>query len=197
MEIKDIFTWTEAFTIFKMVLSAVHLHRWPCLSKYKLLIIQTACYFSGSAWLEYDLTFRKHAAAFGHSDWSGMNLDLYNFHLRSPALTSPPPRYLGRLLPWHQLHRLSLPVTPAWSLLFATHGTTGSAAGLLAGANIDTAAVTVKMITPRSPVHFPTLPAHDPGLRHSGGEGDGTEWALMPGEACVQRVNSLFASPGG
>ena len=91
MEIKDIFTWTEAFTIFKMVLSAVHLHRWPCLSKYKLLIIQTACYFSGSTWLEYDLAFRKHAAAFGHSDWSGMNLDLYNFHLRSPALTSPPP----------------------------------------------------------------------------------------------------------
>ena len=65
VEIKDIFTWTEAFTIFKMVLSAVHLHRWRCLSKYKLLIIQTACYFSGSAWLEYDLVFRKHAAAFG------------------------------------------------------------------------------------------------------------------------------------
>ena len=134
VEIKDIFTWTEAFTIFKMVLSAVHLHRWRCLSKYKMLIIQTACYFSGSAWLEYDLVFRKHAAAFGHSDWSGMNLDLYNFHFTSS------PRYLGRLLPWHQLHRLSLPVTPAWSLLFATHGTTGSAAGLLAGANIDTAA---------------------------------------------------------
>ena len=118
-----------------------------------------------------------------------MNLDLYNFHFTSS------PRYLSRLLPWHQLHRLSLPVTPAWSLLFATHGTMGS--GLLAGANIDTAAVTVKMITPRSPVHFPTLPAHDPGLRHSGGEGDGTEWALIPGEACVQRVNSRFVSPGG
>ena len=88
-------------------------------------------------------------------------------------------------------------MTAAWSLLFATHGTTGSAAGLLADANIDTAAVTVKMITPRSTVHFSTLPAHDPGLPHSGGEGGGTEWALMPGEACVQRVNSLFASPGG
>ena len=183
MEIKDIFTWTEAFTIFKMVLSAVHLHRWPCLSKYKLLIIQTACYFSGSAWLEYDLTFRKHAAAFGHSDWSGMNLDLYNFHLRSPALTSPPPRYLGRLLPWHQLHRLSLPVTPAWSLLFATHGTTGSAAGLLAGANIDTAAVTVKMITPRSPVHFPPFQRTIPVFATRGERG-----TVLNGRLCPARL---------
>ena len=62
----------------------------PDLSKYKLLIIQTARHFSGSAWLEYDLVFRKDAAASGLSDWSRMNLDLYNFHLRSPAMASPP-----------------------------------------------------------------------------------------------------------
>ena len=93
VEIKDILTWTEAFTIFQMVLCAAHPHRWPDLSKYKLLIIQTARHFSSSAWLEYDLAFRKDAAASGLSDWSRMNLDLYNFHLRSPAMASP-------LLPW-------------------------------------------------------------------------------------------------
>ena len=93
VEIKDILTWTEAFTIFQMVLCAAHPHRWPDLSKYKLLIIQTARHFSSSAWLEYDLAFRKDAAASGLSDWSRMNLDLYNFHLRSPAMASPlPPR---------------------------------------------------------------------------------------------------------
>ena len=91
VEIKDIFTRTEAFSIFKMVLSAVHPHRWRCLSKYKLLIIQTARHFSGSAWLEYDLAFRKDAAASGDSDGSGMNLDLCNFHLTSPALASSLP----------------------------------------------------------------------------------------------------------
>ena len=90
VEIKDILTWTEAFTIFQMVLCAAHPHRWPDLSKYKLLIIQTARYFSSAAWLEYDLAFRKDAAASGLSDWSRMNLDLYNFHLRSPAMASPP-----------------------------------------------------------------------------------------------------------
>ena len=40
VEIKDILTWTEAFTVFQMVLCTAHPHRWPDLLKYKLLIIQ-------------------------------------------------------------------------------------------------------------------------------------------------------------
>ena len=80
VEIQDILTWTEAFTIFQMVMCATHTHRWPDLTKYKLLIIQTARQSPSRAWLEYDLAFRKDAAATGASDWSKMNLDLYNFH---------------------------------------------------------------------------------------------------------------------
>ena len=91
VEIDDILNWTEAFTIFQMVTCA-YLHRWSDLTKYKLLIIQTARQFSGTAWLEYDLAFRKDAAASGLSDWSKMNLDLYNFHLRSPATSLPQQR---------------------------------------------------------------------------------------------------------
>ena len=49
VEIKDILTWTEAFTVFQKVLCTAHPHRWPNLSKYKLLIIQMARHFSGSA----------------------------------------------------------------------------------------------------------------------------------------------------
>ena len=74
---------------------------------------------------------------------------------------------------------------------------TGSAAGPLVGANIDTAAVTVRVNTPRSIVHFPTPLAHDPDLPNPGGEGYVTEWAVMPGEACVHSVNSFVASSGG
>ena len=85
VEIQDILTWTEAFTIFQMVMCSTHAHRWPDLTKYKLLIIQTARQSAGRAWLEYDLAFCKDAAATGASDWSWMNLDLYNFHLGSPA----------------------------------------------------------------------------------------------------------------
>ena len=97
VEIQDTLTWTEAFTIFQMVMCATHPHRWPDLTKYKLLIIQTARQSPSRAWLEYDRAFRKDAAETGASDWSKMNLDLYNFHLRSPAplanpqsSTSPP-----------------------------------------------------------------------------------------------------------
>lgn len=80
VEINNILTWTEAFTIFQMVTCAAHPHCWSDLMKYKLMIIHTARQFSGTAWLEYDLAFRKDAAALGLSNWSKMNLDLYNFH---------------------------------------------------------------------------------------------------------------------
>ena len=43
LETKDILTWTEAFTIFQMVLCAAHPHRWPDLSirclSFKRLVI--------------------------------------------------------------------------------------------------------------------------------------------------------------
>ena len=98
VEVEDILTWTEAFTIYQMVICASHPYRWSDLTKYKLLIIQTARHAPGRSWLEYDTAFRKDAAATGASDWSRMNLDLYNFHLRSsvppsslPSSSGPPP----------------------------------------------------------------------------------------------------------
>jgi len=68
VEISDILTWTEAFTIYQMVLCAAHPHRWPDLTKYKLLIIPTACHSPDRAWLEYDLAFGRDAAATGATD---------------------------------------------------------------------------------------------------------------------------------
>lgn len=80
VEIQDILTWVEAFTIYSIVLCASQPARWADLSHYKLLIIQTAKKFSGKAWQLYDTAFRKNAAASGLKDWSKMNPDLYNFH---------------------------------------------------------------------------------------------------------------------
>ena len=89
LEIKDILTWTHAFTT--LVMCSAHPHRWPDLTKYKLLIIQTAGLSPGLAWLEYDLVFPKDAAATGTSDWSLMTLDLYNFHLQTSLPVTPQP----------------------------------------------------------------------------------------------------------
>ena len=88
VEIADIVTWIEAFTIFCMILCHTFPPRWKDLNQYKLLIIQTARRFAGKSWLNYDIAFRKEAAATGSTDWSRMNPDLYNFHTRSPATTS-------------------------------------------------------------------------------------------------------------
>ena len=97
-EITDIVTWIEAFSIFCLVLCSSFPSRWKDLTQYKLLIIQTARRFHDKSWLNYDVAFRKEAAATGSTDWSRMNADLYNFHTRSPlpsSLTSgsatPPP----------------------------------------------------------------------------------------------------------
>ena len=65
VEIKDILTWTEAFTFIQLVLCATFPLHWLDLTKYKLLIIQMARRHPGLAWLEYDLAFRRDAAASG------------------------------------------------------------------------------------------------------------------------------------
>ena len=57
---------------------------WKDLNQYKLLTIQTARHFSDKLWLNYNITFRKEAAASG----CHMHPDLYNFHTRSLATTS-------------------------------------------------------------------------------------------------------------
>lgn len=88
VEIMDISTWTEAFTIYQMVLCSVHQQRWSDLTKYEVRIIQTARQYLGQAWLEYNLAFCTDAAVTSLTNWSKMNSDLYNFHLQSPTSTT-------------------------------------------------------------------------------------------------------------
>lgn len=78
--IEDIVTWTEAFTVFSLILTSYFPHRWRDLTLYKLLILRTYRQFSGRVWLAYDQAFREHAAATKLVDWSAMNVQLFNFH---------------------------------------------------------------------------------------------------------------------
>ena len=87
--ITDILAWIQAFTIYQWIFCSTYPSRWQDNFHYKSLIFQTACQFPGPAWLNYDTAFRKDAAASLLADWSKMNLDLYNFHIRaSSAVTS-------------------------------------------------------------------------------------------------------------
>jgi len=79
VEVEDILTWTEAFTIYYLLSFTIYYLkgdlcfpslRWSDLTKYKLLIMQTVCYSPCHFWLEYDqVVFQKYAAATGASDW--------------------------------------------------------------------------------------------------------------------------------
>ena len=93
--IEDIISWTEAFTVFSLVLTSFFPHRWKDLTLYKLLILRIARQFSGRVWLAYDKAFRDHAAATQLADWSTMNAQLFTFHAggassRSSNLGTPP-----------------------------------------------------------------------------------------------------------
>ena len=80
VEITNILTWIQAFTIYQWIFCSTYPSRWQDTTQYKLLILQTACQFPGPTWLNSDTAFRKDAAASLLADWSKMNLDLYNFH---------------------------------------------------------------------------------------------------------------------
>ena len=85
VEIIDILTWIQAFTIYQWIFCSTYPSRWQDTTQYKLLILQMACQFPRPAWLNYDMAFRKDAAAYFLTDWSQMNLNLYNFHTRASS----------------------------------------------------------------------------------------------------------------
>ena len=91
--IDDIASWMEAFAIFSLILVSSFPHRWQDLMQYQLLILRTYRHFSARVWLAYDQAFREHAAATRLTDWSSMNVQLFNFHaagssVRSSSLTT-------------------------------------------------------------------------------------------------------------
>jgi len=49
------------------------LRPWLDLTKYKLLVIQTAHQYPDLGWLEYNVAFRRNATAAGLTDWSKIN----------------------------------------------------------------------------------------------------------------------------
>ena len=105
VEITDILTWIQAFTIYQWIFCSTYPSRWRNTTQYELLILQTASQFPGPAWLNYDTAFRKDAAASLLADWSKMNLDLYNFHTRAS----------GTVTGQSAQHSTSLPHTSASS----------------------------------------------------------------------------------
>ena len=89
-QIEDIASWCEAFANFTLIVTSSFPHRWKDLTSYKLLILRTHRHFSGRVWLAYDQAFRQHVAATGLTDWSSMNVELFNFHAAGASIRPGP-----------------------------------------------------------------------------------------------------------
>ena len=55
VEITDILTWIQAFTIYQWIFCSTYPSRWQDTTQYKLLILQTAFQFPGLSWLSYGI----------------------------------------------------------------------------------------------------------------------------------------------
>ena len=85
-------TWSEAFTIFTLILTSYFPHRWKDLTSYIIAShpmhvppVQWSC---SNGWHNYDQAFCQHAAATKLLDWSTMNIQLYNFHAAGASVHS-------------------------------------------------------------------------------------------------------------
>ena len=78
--IEDISGWVEAFSVYCFVLTTHFPNRSKDLLLYRVLILQTYRQFTGRVWLAYDRAFREHTATTNLTDWSAVNVQLFNFH---------------------------------------------------------------------------------------------------------------------
>ena len=76
----DIIPRVQAFGVYTLVLSSYFPQRARDLLTYQLLILRTYSQFGGAAWRHYDDAFGRDAPARSLSDWSHMNIELYNLH---------------------------------------------------------------------------------------------------------------------
>ena len=87
-QLMDIAQWVEAFTIFTAIIVSHFPRRWKDLLQYKLLILRTHRQYFGRVWYAYDVAFREQAAASRLSDWSQMDVQLFNFHAAGAPVKS-------------------------------------------------------------------------------------------------------------
>ena len=67
----------------------------PWINKFYCIVlycVRTYSQFGGDAWRNYDEAFRRDAAARGLSDWSNMNVELFNIHTAAVRVPRSPSR---------------------------------------------------------------------------------------------------------
>ena len=78
MKVTDIVSWIQCFAIYANIMAGSHSESVPELMAYLIQIVRVSQDFSGLAWVNYDLAFRRQAAATGNKHWSKINPSLYS-----------------------------------------------------------------------------------------------------------------------
>ena len=76
--VTDIWSWLHCFGTYVSVLGPFYPQAIPELMAYMSLIIRCSQDYEGLAWVRYDMSFRRQAAASGNRNWSEVNSTLYS-----------------------------------------------------------------------------------------------------------------------
>ena len=77
-KVTDIMSWIKCFALYVGIMVGSSLEAVPELMAYLIQILRVSQDFSGLAWVNYDLAFRRQAAATGNKHWSKINPSLYS-----------------------------------------------------------------------------------------------------------------------
>ena len=78
--ITEIVTWVQAFSIYSSISCGYHPQQAHHLWLYQLFIIRLVKQLRSLTWTNYDKAFCLDAASHHITDWSQMNVQLFNFH---------------------------------------------------------------------------------------------------------------------
>ena len=76
--VTDIASWIQCFAVYVGIMAGSSPESVPELMAYLIQIVRVSQDFSGLAWVNYDLAFRRQAAATGNRLWSKINPSLYS-----------------------------------------------------------------------------------------------------------------------
>lgn len=87
-KVTDLASWVQCFATYVGVLAGSSPEAVPELMAYLIQIVRVNQDFGGLAWVNYDLAFRRQAAATGNRSWSKINPSLYSICFSGAARVS-------------------------------------------------------------------------------------------------------------
>ena len=87
-KVTDLASWVQCFATYVGVLAGSSPEVVPELMAYLIQIVRVSQDFGGLAWVNYDLAFRRQAAATGNRSWSKINPSLYSICFSGAARVS-------------------------------------------------------------------------------------------------------------